>query len=76
MNSGPPQIIEGERFLDEDEKPIPPRNTWDELTTNQLIDVKLLLEQQLWAFSRNALIAKTISEGIAHITLLISLRSS
>ena len=74
MNTGP--YGEGERFLDEDEKPIPPKHTWEELTTNQLIDVKLQLEDKLWAFSKNALIAKTLREGIDQLTLLISGRVS
>jgi hypothetical protein len=67
---------EGESFVDEARQPIPPANTWDELTVNQLIELKGQLEEKRWAFAKNAVIAKALDEGLAKITLLISSRSS
>ena len=64
---------ENERFADEDVKPIPPKNTWDQLSTNELIDVKSQLEEKLWAFGSNPAIAKALRLGIDQITALISL---
>ena len=43
---------EGEFFVDEAVKPIPIRSQWDELTTSQLIDVQLQLEDKLWTFAK------------------------
>lgn len=73
MNSG--QQPEGERFVDEAEHPLPPKNTWEELSTNELIDVKLQLETKLWTFSKNPVIASVLQQGIKEITALIASRS-
>ena len=64
---------ENERFVDETEKPIPPKNTWDELSLNEMIDVKNQLEEKLFAFGKNPTIAKALRQGVDHITMLISL---
>lgn len=64
---------ESERFVDEAiEKPIPPKHLWNELTPNELIDVKNQLEEKLWAFGNNPTIAKALRSGIAEITAMIS----
>lgn len=67
---------EGEFFVDEAEKPIPPRHTWDELTTNQLIDLQLQLENNLWTFGKNKVIARTIESGLTELRALIAGRAS
>jgi hypothetical protein len=67
---------EGEFFVDEAAKPIPNKSQWEELTTNQLIDVQLQLEDKLWSFARNPVIAKTIQEGLTELRALIASRSS
>jgi hypothetical protein len=71
MDTGSP---DGERFADEAEKPIPPKHTWDELTTSQLIDVKLQLEEKLWAFGKNPTIAKVLQQGVNQLETLIASR--
>lgn len=63
---------ENERFADEAEKPIPPKNTWDELSLNELIDVKNQLEEKLWSFGGNPTIAKALRQGVEQITAMIS----
>ena len=63
---------EGERFVDEAEKPLPPKNTWHMLSMNEMIDVKAQLEEKLWAFGRNPAMAKVLRQGVEQITALIS----
>lgn len=63
---------EGERFADEAEKPIPPRNTWEDMSISEMIDVKNQLEEKLYAFGGNPAIAKVLRQGVDHITALIS----
>lgn len=65
---------DGERFVDEAEKPIPPKHTWDELTTIQLIDTKSQLQEKLWAFNNNPTIAKALQLGIKQLETMISSR--
>lgn len=74
MNSG--QQPDGERFVDEAEHPIPPKDTWDELPTGQLIDIKTQLEDKLWSFSKNPVIAPVLKQGIKEITALIASRTN
>jgi hypothetical protein len=63
---------DGERFVDQAEKPIPPMNTWGEMGPNQLIDIKNLLEDKLWHFRSNPAIANTLKRSINTITLMIA----
>jgi hypothetical protein len=65
-----------ERFVDEAENPIPPKDTWEELTTNELIDVKLLLENKLWTFAKQPVIAPVLKQALKEITAMIASRSS
>lgn len=72
MDAGP----DGEYFADQAETPIPPKHTWEDLTTGQLIDVKSQLEEKLWAFGNNPTIAKVLRHSVDQITALISYRGS
>jgi hypothetical protein len=67
---------EGEFFVDQQEKPIPPKNTWDDLTVIQLIDVKVQLQDKLYSFYNNPAIARVLKQSIAELEALISSRSS
>ena len=67
---------EGEFFVDEAEKPIPPKNTWEDMTVVQLIDVKVQLQDKLYTFYNNPPIARVLKQSIAQLEALISLRSS
>lgn len=67
---------DGEYYTDQAEKPIPPKHTWDQLTTTELIDVKGQLQEKLWAFGKNPVISKTLQSGIAQLDGLISSRAS
>jgi hypothetical protein len=67
---------EGIYHTDEAEKPIPPKNTWDNLSATELIDVKAQLEDKLYAFSGNPIISKALRQGISQLEAMISVRSS
>jgi len=67
--------LEGEYFVDEPVKPIPPKDTWDELNFQQLLDVQLELENKLWLFSKNPVIARTLNEALTQLRALIAQRS-
>ena len=64
--------LEGEYFVDQAEKPIPPKDTWSELNFNQLLEVQQQLEDKLWAFSKNPLISKTLNEALTELRALIA----
>ncbi len=61
-----------ERFVDEAETPIPPQDTWDQLTVNQLIDVKTQLENKLWHFQKVPQMATVLRRSIDLITKQIA----
>ena len=63
-----------ERFMDEPEKPIPPQDTWTDLSINSLIDVKSQLESKYWAFGNNPAIAKVLLTSIETITKMLAQR--
>ena len=63
-----------ERFVDEAEKPMPPADTWDDLSTNDLIDVKLRLSNNLQFAKKHPQMMTVINQGIARITRIISQR--
>lgn len=67
--------LEGEYFVDEAAKPIPTKDTWDELNFNQLLDVQMQLEDKLWAFAKNPLISQTLNVALAELRALIASRS-
>lgn len=80
MNTNPSQeredvhAKEGEFFVDQAEKPIPPRNTWHELDFQQLLELKLQLEDKAWAFAKNPVISKTVNQGLRELEALIASR--
>lgn len=63
---------ESQRFVDEAEKPIPPKHTWGDMSISELIDVKNQLEEKLYAFGGNPTIAKVLRQGVDQVTALIS----
>ena len=57
------------------EQNIPPANTWDGLSTNQLIDLKLTLENRAWTFRNQPALKKVLDQSIQRLTNLIASRS-
>lgn len=64
-----------ERFVDVDEKPIPPQSAWAEMSVNQLIDAKIQLQDKAWAFAKTPQILTVLNRSIAMLDRLISERS-
>lgn len=60
-----------ERFVDEAVKPIPPMDTWDTMSINDLIDVKIQLEDKLFTFASNPAIAAPLKRSIAKLEKMI-----
>lgn len=65
----------GEYFVDVTEKAIPSRDTWGELNFNQLLELRMLLEDKLWVFSKNPVISKTLNEALLELRALIESHS-
>ena len=70
MDTGSP---DGEYFADEAANPIPPKETWPDLTVSQMIDVKNQLQEKAWTFGNNPVISKALNQGIAQLDAMISL---
>lgn len=67
---------DGERFLDVEETPIPPRETWGDMSAGELLAVKSQLEDKLWTFSNNPAIARVLRQGVSQLETLIASQSS
>lgn len=63
-----------ERFVDEDPNPIPPRYTWDQLGFQQLMEIRVVLENRLYDAQKNKPLAKVLADGVQYITSLIDER--
>ena len=73
MDAGSP---DGEYFADEAANPIPPKETWGDLTVSQMIDVKNQLQEKAWAFPNNPTILKALNQGIAQLDAMIASHGS
>lgn len=67
---------DGEYFVDVPSQPIPPADTWDTLSVNQLIEVKNTLTNRLYAFNGQPAIAKTLTTSIGRLDQLLASRLS
>ena len=64
-----------ERFVDSwSEKPIPSKDTWDNLSVPQLLEVRTQLQDKLWTFQNNPQIATVLKQSVQYITQLIDQR--
>ena len=63
---------DGEVFVDIPSKPIPMADTWDSLSTNELLDVQTVMQTRLWEFKGNPAMVKSIQTGINKLQQLIS----
>lgn len=61
-----------ERFVDQVEKPIPPQGTWNDLSVNQLIDLKVQLQSKAWTFRTTPSILKVLNTSIDTLEKMIS----
>ena len=65
---------DGEYFADVPTQPIPPADTWETLSVNQLIEVKNALTNRFYAFQNQPTIAKTLTASIGRLDALIARR--
>lgn len=63
---------DGEYYVDQVEKPIPPQSTWIDLPAAQLVEIKNDLENKLWAIRSQPQISNILKQSIAKLTILIS----
>jgi hypothetical protein len=61
-----------ERFVDQVEKPIPPQSTWHDLSVNQLIDLKVQLQDKAWTFRSTPPMLKVLNTSLDTIEKMIS----
>lgn len=65
---------DGEYFVDAPTQPIPPADTWETLSVNQLIETKNTLTSRFFAFQNQPNIAKTLTTAIGRLDALIAKR--
>lgn len=63
-----------ERFVDVAEKPIPPVNTWNDLSTNELVETKVMLQEKSWQMKGHQTIAKVLNDRLKLLDQMISAR--
>ena len=63
---------DGEVFLDKPSKPIPTADTWETLSTNQLLEVQVQLQTRSWEFRNNDAISKALNVAIQRLQALIT----
>jgi hypothetical protein len=63
---------DGEVFTDVPRATIPLVETWDSLSTNELLDVQTTMQMRLWEFSGNPAMVKAIQIGIDKLQQLIN----
>jgi hypothetical protein len=68
-------LPDGEYFVDVPRNSyIAPADTWDQLSVNQLIEVKNNLTDKFFSFQSNPAVAKPLAAAIQRVDALISLR--
>ena len=63
---------DGERFVDTPTKPIAPMDTWETLSTNQLIEIQVELQTKAWEFRQNLAISMALNRSLQQLQALIS----
>lgn len=59
------------KYVDEQQEPIPPRDSWATMTVNDLISVKYRLVDMMYAMRNNAAGKKMINNAVLYIDSLI-----
>ena len=57
------------------EQSIPPASTWENMSTNQLIDLKTTLETRAWTFRNQPALKRVLDQSIQRLTNLIASRN-
>lgn len=67
---------DGEYFVDVQQKPIPPQNTWHDLSAQELLEVRSTLQGRLFDFRRSPQIVSILKKSLSDLESLISERLS
>lgn len=67
---------DGEFFVDAPQQVVPPSDTWDGLSINQLIDTKNALTTRSFQYHNNPVVLKQLQVGIQRLDALIARRIS
>jgi hypothetical protein len=65
---------DGEFFADAPQQPVPPADTWEGLSINQLIDAKNALTTRAFQYQHNSVVLKSLHAGIQRLDALIDQR--
>lgn len=63
---------DGEYFVDTPTKTIPPANTWQTLSANQLIEIQVNLQTRAWENRNNPAIAMALNASLQRLQALVS----
>jgi hypothetical protein len=66
----------GEYFTDVPTVNLAKRETWQDLSINELIEIKNYLEEKLFFYRQNPAMSKPLIEAIGHAGSLIAFKSS
>lgn len=67
---------DGEQFVDTPTKVIPPADTWETLSTNQLIEIQVELQSKAWDFRQHAAISRALNASLQKLQALIAQKLS
>lgn len=67
---------DGEQFVDVPTKAIPPADTWETLSTNQLIEIQVELQSKAWDFRQHPVISRSLGLSLQKLQALISQKIS
>ena len=65
---------DGEMFVDTPTQPVPPADTWEGLSVNQLIEIKNTLTTRAFQYQSNPTMLKPLHAGIQRVDALIAKR--
>lgn len=74
MSNQEPEIQQGEFFVDEAQSPIPTRDTWGDMSFQQLLELKMQLEEKAWTFAKNPIISRTLTSALDDLQKMIDSR--
>jgi len=63
---------DGEVFVDVPTKTIPHADTWETLSTNQLIEIQVNLQTKAWEFRQNPAISTALNASLLRLQALVS----
>lgn len=66
---------DGEIFADVQAKPMPTADTWHTLSTNQLLEIQVILQQRAWEFRNHPAMATQLGAACARLQALMNAKN-